>query len=103
IPSHLLPTFHPSPTRRSSDLGVLYVKGMNPGPTLFLFNPQTIYAVFLIFILANLIMIPLGWILIKFAKNILRVSKSVLMPLILRSEEHTSDLQSRENLVCRLL
>src|SRR5690606_41533451 len=26
-----------------------------------------------------------------------------LAPLLLRSEEHTSELQSRENLVCRLL
>ncbi|WP_028032984.1 tripartite tricarboxylate transporter permease [Chelativorans sp. J32] len=73
----------PGDTITAIVVGVLYVKGMNPGPTLFLFNPQTIYAVFLIFILANLIMIPLGWVLIKFAKNILRVSKSVLMPLIL--------------------
>lgn len=73
----------PGDTITAIIIGVLYVKGMNPGPTLFLFNPQTIYAVFLIFILANLIMIPLGWALIKFSKNILRVSKSVLMPLVL--------------------
>ncbi|MEI5681353.1 MULTISPECIES: tripartite tricarboxylate transporter permease [unclassified Mesorhizobium] len=73
----------PGDTITAIVIGVLYVKGMNPGPTLFMFNPETIYAVFLIFILANLIMIPLGWGLIKFSKNILRVSKSVLMPLIL--------------------
>lgn len=73
----------PGDTITAIVIGVLYVKGMNPGPTLFLFNPQTIYAVFLIFILANLIMIPLGWGLIKFSKNILRLSKQVLMPLIL--------------------
>ncbi len=73
----------PGDTITAIIIGVLYVKGMNPGPTLFLFNPQTIYAVFLIFILANLIMVPLGWALIKFSKNILLISKSVLMPLIL--------------------
>ena len=73
----------PGDTITAIVIGVLYVKGMNPGPTLFLFNPQTIYAVFLIFILANLIMIPLGWGLIKFSKNILRISKAILMPLIL--------------------
>lgn len=73
----------PGDTITAIVIGVLYVKGMNPGPTLFLFNPQTIYAVFLIFILANIIMIPLGWMLIKFSKNILLVSKSVLMPLVL--------------------
>ncbi len=73
----------PGDTMTAIVIGVLYVKGMNPGPTLFMFNPQTIYAVFLIFILANLIMIPLGWGVIKFSKNILLVSKAVLMPLIL--------------------
>jgi TctA family transporter len=64
-------------------IGVLYVKGLNPGPTLFLMNPQTIYAVFLIFILANLIMVPFGWGAMKLAKQILRVPRSVLMPIIL--------------------
>ncbi|TWG63570.1 tripartite tricarboxylate transporter permease [Aminobacter sp. J44] len=73
----------PGDTITAIVIGVLYVKGMNPGPTLFMFNPQTIYAVFLIFILANLIMVPLGWGLIKLSKNILRVPKQVLMPLIL--------------------
>ena len=46
-------------------IGVLYMKGMNPGPTIFINNPQDIYAVFLIFILANLFMLPLGWAAIK--------------------------------------
>ena len=41
-------------------IGVLYMKGMNPGPTIFINNPQNIYAIFLVFILANLIMLPLG-------------------------------------------
>ncbi len=64
-------------------IGVLYMKGMNPGPTVFLQNPQFIYAVFLIFILANLLMLPLGWIAIKLSKQILRVSRKMLVPLIL--------------------
>jgi TctA family transporter len=56
---------------------------MNPGPTLFTTNPQNIYAVFLLFIVANIIMIPLGMLCIKVAKRILRVPREVLMPLIL--------------------
>ncbi len=64
-------------------IGVLYVKGLNPGPTLFLTNPQTIYAVFFLFILANLIMVPFGWGAIKLAKQILRVPPKILMPVIL--------------------
>ena len=50
---------------------------------MFLQNPQFIYAVFLIFILANLFMLPLGWAAIKSAKQILRVPRNVLMPIIL--------------------
>ncbi|HZN47771.1 MAG TPA: tripartite tricarboxylate transporter permease, partial [Ramlibacter sp.] len=64
-------------------IGVLYMKNMNPGPTLFTTNPQNIYAVFLLFVLANLIMIPLGILCIKVAKQILKVPRNILMPLIL--------------------
>jgi putative tricarboxylic transport membrane protein len=64
-------------------IGVLYMKGMNPGPTVFLQNPQFIYAVFLIFILANLLMLPLGWAAIKSSKQILRVPRNILLPVIL--------------------
>ncbi|MGK7868627.1 tripartite tricarboxylate transporter permease [Falsiroseomonas sp. E2-1-a20] len=64
-------------------IGVLYMKGMNPGPTVFQENPQLIYAVFLIFILANLIMLPLGWAAIKSARQILRVPRNLLLPVIL--------------------
>lgn len=64
-------------------IGVLYMKNMNPGPTLFTTDPQNIYAVFLLFILANLIMVPLGLLCIKAAKQVLRVPRNVLMPIIL--------------------
>jgi putative tricarboxylic transport membrane protein len=64
-------------------IGVLYMKNMNPGPTLFTTNPQNIYAVFLLFIVANIIMIPLGILCIKASKRILKVPRNVLMPLIL--------------------
>jgi putative tricarboxylic transport membrane protein len=64
-------------------IGVLYLKNMNPGPTLFVENPQNIYAVFIVFMLAQLMMLPLGWMAIKVAKRILRIPATVLMPLIL--------------------
>ena len=64
-------------------IGVLYMKNMNPGPTLFTTNPENIYAVYLLFIVANLIMLPLGWLCIKVAKRILRVPRDILMPVIL--------------------
>jgi putative tricarboxylic transport membrane protein len=64
-------------------IGVLYMKNMNPGPTLFTQNPQNIYAVYLLFIIANIIMIPLGLLCIKVAKRILSVPREILMPIIL--------------------
>ncbi|MBN9455405.1 MAG: tripartite tricarboxylate transporter permease [Bosea sp.] len=64
-------------------IGVLYMKGMNPGPSVFLQTPELIYAVFIIFILANIVMFPLGWAAIKSAKQILRVPRNILLPVIL--------------------
>jgi TctA family transporter len=64
-------------------IGVLYLKNMNPGPMIFVNNPQNIYAIFLVFILANIIMIPLGWLTVRVATKILRVSRNLLMPTIL--------------------
>ncbi|MCX7228508.1 MAG: tripartite tricarboxylate transporter permease [Burkholderiales bacterium] len=64
-------------------IGVLYLKNMNPGPTLFVDNPQNIYAVFIVFILAQLLMLPLGWLAIKVAKQLLRIPGEILMPIIL--------------------
>ena len=64
-------------------IGVLYMKNMNPGPTLFTQNPQNIYAVYLLFIVANLMMVPLGWSCIKVSKRILQVPRNILMPVIL--------------------
>ncbi|MBK1622145.1 tripartite tricarboxylate transporter permease [Afifella marina] len=64
-------------------IGVLYVKGMNPGPTVFINDPQLIYAVFMVFFLANIIMLPLGWVAIKGASTLLSIPNRVLMPVIL--------------------
>src|SRR3954468_23620608 len=64
-------------------IGVLYIKGLNPGPTAFIENAPSIYAIFIVFILANLLMLPLGVAAIKCAKQMLRVPRNVLMPVIL--------------------
>ncbi len=64
-------------------IGVLYIKGLNPGPTTFIDNAPSIYAIFIVFVLANLLMLPLGVAAIKCAKQMLRVPRNVLMPVIL--------------------
>jgi TctA family transporter len=64
-------------------IGVLYIKGLNPGPTIFMTNAPAVYAIFIVFILANLLMLPLGVAAIKGAKQLLRAPREVLMPVIL--------------------
>jgi putative tricarboxylic transport membrane protein len=64
-------------------IGVLYIKGLNPGPSIFMNNAVSIYAIFMVFILANLLLLPLGIAAIKGAKQLLRVPREVLMPVIL--------------------
>src|SRR5882724_9859827 len=64
-------------------IGVLYLKNMNPGPTIFINNPENIYAVFIVFFLANLLMLPLGVLAIKSYKQVLKMPRAVLMPVIL--------------------
>ena len=39
-------------------VGVLFMKGMDPGPQLLTVNPQNFYAVLIIFLLANLLLLP---------------------------------------------
>ncbi|MEH6719114.1 MAG: tripartite tricarboxylate transporter permease [Aurantimonas endophytica] len=64
-------------------IGVLYIKGINPGPTVFLNDPQLIYSIFIVFFMANIIMLPLGWVAIKGAGTLLAIPAQVLMPIIL--------------------
>ncbi len=64
-------------------IGVLYVKGINPGPAIFINDPASIYAIFMTFILANIIMLPLGWLAIRGARPILSIPPAMLMPIIL--------------------
>jgi putative tricarboxylic transport membrane protein len=64
-------------------IGVLYMKGMNPGPTVFLAQPELIYAVFIAFFVANVALIPLGFAAIRMSRQILHMPQRVLMPIIL--------------------
>ena len=64
-------------------IGVLFMKGLTPGPTIFTTQPVLIYGIFLSFILANLLMLPLGYGAIKLSRYILDVPRTVLMPIIM--------------------
>jgi TctA family transporter len=64
-------------------IGVLFMKGLRPGPMIFETQPDIVYAVYLSFILANLLMIPFGYLSIKASSQMLRVPRNILMPGIL--------------------
>jgi putative tricarboxylic transport membrane protein len=64
-------------------IGVLFMKNLNPGPQLFTQNPVAIYSIFALFVIANLVMIPLGLAAIKVGARIVRVPRNIIMPLIL--------------------
>jgi len=64
-------------------IGVLFMKGLRPGPMIFQQTPEILYAVYVTFILANLVLIPFGFLAIKAGSQILRIPRNMLMPAIL--------------------
>jgi TctA family transporter len=64
-------------------IGVLFMKGLRPGPMIFQQTPEILYALYVAFILANILLIPFGFLAIKAGTQMLRVPRSILMPAIL--------------------
>src|SRR5690606_41065108 len=106
---------HAFPTRRSSDLLLLFVE-----PTIYtiMFGILLTIVVCRLFKVLNMARVALVALLIIMVKPhgtswveapFFRFGTVALgciiglLIVVLRSEEHTSELQSRENLVCRLL
>jgi putative tricarboxylic transport membrane protein len=73
----------PGDTITAIAIGVLYMKGLNPGPTLFTEKASSMYAIYIIFILANILMIPLGIVMIRVASYVLRAPRASVMPVII--------------------
>jgi putative tricarboxylic transport membrane protein len=72
----------PGDTITAIAIGVLYMKGLNPGPTLFTEKASSMYALYIIFMLGNIIMIPLGIAMIRLASFVLRLKRFAIMPVI---------------------
>lgn len=64
-------------------IGVLFLKGLEPGPMVFVENAPLVYSIFVSFFIANLVLIPVGYIAIRLSSQLLRVPQTVLMPVIL--------------------
>jgi len=64
-------------------IGVLYLKGLNPGPTVFILHADLITTVFMAFLVANIMIVPLGLAAIYLFRYVLAVPRWALMPSIL--------------------
>jgi putative tricarboxylic transport membrane protein len=73
----------PGDTITAIAIGVLYMKGLNPGPTLFTEKASSMYAIYILFIIANIIMIPLGILMIRASSYVLRAPRASVMPIII--------------------
>lgn len=73
----------PGDTVTAIIIGVLVTKGITPGPDVFVEQGVLVNAIFMVFVLANLLLLPLGFLAIKGARRLLMVPTGILYPLIL--------------------
>ena len=73
----------PGDTITAIIIGVLIMKGITPGPDVFTGDATLVNALFLVFLLANLLLLPLGLLAVRGARHILAVPPGTLYPLIL--------------------
>ncbi len=64
-------------------IGVLLMKNLNPGPDIFVEQAGLVYSIYVIFIVANLVLLPVGLLAIKAGSRVVRVPQRILMPIIL--------------------
>ncbi|MHC4401583.1 MAG: tripartite tricarboxylate transporter permease [Planctomycetota bacterium] len=64
-------------------IGVLLMKDITPGPEIFEKQGHLVYSIYLMFLLANLALIPVGVLAIKAGGYVVRVPRRVLLPVIL--------------------
>ena len=64
-------------------LGAFIMKGIQPGPTMYIDKLDTVYCVFAALMLANLAMLVVGCAGVRFFAKIVSVEKKILYPIIL--------------------
>ncbi|MCL6330793.1 C4-dicarboxylate ABC transporter permease [Pectobacterium carotovorum subsp. carotovorum] len=64
-------------------IGVLYMKDMQPGPSLFIFHPEKLYAIFILFFIANLALLPLALVVVNLLKRLISVNKDIVYPVVI--------------------
>jgi putative tricarboxylic transport membrane protein len=63
-------------------LGIMMMKNLTPGPEIFERQAVLVHALYFVFILANLALIPAGWLAIRAGGQLIRVPPRTLIPII---------------------
>lgn len=64
-------------------IGILMMKNLQPGPEIFVKQGTLVASLFLVFVLANLLLIPIGALAVRAGGQLVRVPRKVLVPVIL--------------------
>lgn len=63
-------------------IGVLLMKNVQPGPEIFTAQASLVYSLYLLFIIANLVLLPVGLLAILLGNRVVKVPRRVLLPII---------------------
>ena len=63
-------------------LGIMMMKNLTPGPEIFEKQAVLVHSLYFVFILANLALIPAGWLAIRAGGQLVRVPRHTLIPII---------------------
>ena len=63
-------------------LGIMMMKNLQPGPQIFEKQAVLVHSLFLVFVLANLALLPAGYLAIRASGSLMRVPRHTLLPII---------------------
>jgi TctA family transporter len=63
-------------------IGVLYMKNLKPGPEIFDSQGVLVFSLYFVFVLANLVMLPIGLLAIHAGGWVMRIPRNVLLSII---------------------
>ncbi len=64
-------------------IGVLYMKNLRPGPDIFTEQPIVVHSIYIVFVVANLLLLPIGFLAIRAGGWLVRIPRRVLLPCVL--------------------
>jgi putative tricarboxylic transport membrane protein len=63
-------------------LGIMMMKNVQPGPQIFEKQAALVHSLYLVFVLANLALIPAGFLAVRASARLIRVPRHTLLPVI---------------------